>query len=154
MSLYLYFSDENLHKGLDVIWDIEAYFRSPSDVVHPAAKAVLAEVEGAVPSSTSKARFVDRFGGELYWSFLSTGTKAAFVLADNPGKCVSLLECGHNAVLSVVKNFKDGAVLIEYPTYGMPDGSIDVVLHGKHFTDGSELWEYIDDECLSPKEGV
>lgn len=146
MSLYMYFEDEPLPAGVKLLENIEAEFTEPVAPISEPLLRILAAVEQAKPSK-NPTRFVDRFGGELYWDSLSTGTKAAFVV-DKTDVCVNLRECGRNAVRAIVANLTHGSILIYYPDYNFPSGPIDVILHGKHFTDGEYLTDYIREECL------
>lgn len=148
MPLHLYFNDEPLPADREVLRNVEAFFISPTDKISEPLRQVLKQVEQAEPSTKTSDRFIDRFGAELYWSCLSTGTKTAFVLCSYQDKIIDACECGRNAIQSIVEHITCGHLMIPYPTYSLPHTPVDVILHGKHFTDGMALDHYRKEECL------
>lgn len=146
MSLQVYFNDEPLPEGIEIIRDVDAHF---IDVEHPIPECflkVLKDVEQATPSVTLSSRFVDRFGGELYWDCMSTGSKAAYLIATS-GKCVDTRECGENAICSIFEHYSSGTMLMYFPFYDIPDVPMDLVVHGIRFTRGAVLDYYLKEGC-------
>lgn len=126
------------------IFDIETDFCTCKVIDNDVNRAIISEVEqGAYLDSTS---FIDRFGYKLYNSELSTGCKAALLVANNPDKRVWLVETGLNAQDVVVKHCKDGLVVIpeRIATFGIPDDAdIDVEINGRRFKKALDLNRYI-----------
>ncbi len=95
--------------------------------------------------------FKDRFGIKLETEELSTGCKAAIVLDNNPQSIVSLIECGDNALISILKHCNMGKAII-YDRISMFDAlnpysiQIDVKLDKYRFSNLGRLNYYITDE--------
>lgn len=146
MSLYMYFNDEPISDGTNTIIDVDAAYEVLQGSLTDDAAKVIKEIDGAVDAKDG-LHFIDRWGAYEPWNNLSTGSKAAVVIATS-NNCVDTRECGINAMKSIVKHIKNGKIIMEYPLYSMPYGEIDVVLHNKHFSDGEILDKYIKEECL------
>ena len=98
--------------------------------------------------------FIDRYKYKLTKDDLSTGCKAALVVANRPNTPVSLIECGYNAVSAIVQYCRDGEVYTYVPeipyicfeTLDMKSITIDVELDGKRFYSIVDLNNYIQDD--------
>lgn len=92
--------------------------------------------------------FKDRFGYKLYTKCLSTGCKAALLVAEYPNKIVNCIECGSNALEAIILYCKDGEILVYGSTLDnvhlANNREVDVELNGIHFTSSSKLDRYID----------
>lgn len=93
--------------------------------------------------------FIDRFGVKCYYDCMSTGCKAALLVANRPDKVVNCIECGSNALEAIIKYCKDGTIVTyDDDVFGeIHIGNTDVIdveLDGKHFTSGGDLNEYIE----------
>ena len=130
------------------IYDIEdAFFLTRlcgSDIEKQAIKMV---DNGTYIDSTW---FEDRFGGKLYLDSLSTGCKAIIVVGNNPNKIIDTIECGPNAIKSLLNICNDGNVILSsYYRSGIPyienggGSKINVMLNGKHFTHIRDLNNYL-----------
>lgn len=144
MALMVYLSDE-VPESVKVLLDVEAASRHISDYTSPYAVRVLSEIEQAKPSADGLG-FVDRFGRFLYWSELSTGTKAA-LLVPCVDACVSVRECGYNAVQAILRYAKSGSISMPYTEHTFL-GDCDLVIHGKHFTELSGFVRHLREEVL------
>ena len=146
MSLHIVLCDEVLPKKSEIIWDIDAYFAVISWNITADNKAIIEEIDRAIPSSDGIG-FIDRFGNKLPWDFLSTGSKAGIIIPYT-SKYVWTMECGYNALISIITHLTDGNIIMQFPYFTIPAVPIDVVLHNKHFTDGDDLDDYFKEECF------
>lgn len=147
MMLHLYFPGDKIPENLRMVNNVEVEFIPPRDGVSEELKKVLQDVEGATPSIHTCERFVDRFGGEVYWSELSTGMKAAFV-SQIPGTIVDASECGTNLLYAIIEHLTWGNFFVPLWSFTLPETSVDVCVRGIHFTDGVTLEEYLREELL------
>lgn len=96
----------------------------------------------------SKTAFIDRFGAKCYYDCMSTGCKAALLVANRPDKVVNCIECGSNALEAIILYCKDGEILVYGSTLDnvhlARNKEVDVELDGIHFTSSSKLDRYID----------
>ena len=134
--LELYYRGE-VPSDCKVITDAEAAFLKIKVKPTELNIKLLQDIEQA--TYVSMTEFIDRFGRTLPIANLSTGCKTALVIANNPDIVVDLIECGHNARDSIIRNIRDGKVVFEfddisiyYPGYN--DFEIDVLYDGIHFT--------------------
>ena len=103
--------------------------------------------------------FIDRFGATLYTDDLSTGCKTAILVGAFPTQLVSAIECGENALFQIIKNCKDGHILMYEPTIGitsdsLSDTPIDVQLGKYRFTSLDRLNHFFTDEIFLPPEEI
>lgn len=140
---------ETVQPDIQLIRDVEAEFFCTQIRDTPVTRRLLQDIEGA--QYLSAACFVDRFGLTLPISDLSTGCKAALVVAANPDKLVDLIECGHNARDAIIRNVRDGKIIfyyndigIDYP--GFDDYVIDVLYDGQRFTSLDAFNSYLKQE--------
>lgn len=111
--LNIYFKGENneLINKIGVIDDVESEVYVKGIPNNDIAKKLIQKIEkGKYLDNNS---FIDRFGYKLYLDSMSTGCKAAMVVVANKDKIVDLKECGWNARDEIIKNCKDGNILIE-----------------------------------------
>ena len=93
--------------------------------------------------------FIDRFGIKCYYDCMSTGCKAALLVAEYPDKIINCIECGSNALEAIIKYCKNGTIItydddvFDNIKVGNND-IIDVELDSKHFTLGRDLNDYIE----------
>lgn len=136
---------------MDLIKDVELAFGQCIVPNNSITRQIVKEVEhGELIDSNG---FKDRYGYKLSISELSTGAKAAMLVALNPDKVVCFCEVGDNCRDYVIKNFTSGAILINYPTITMKynkdeDGAIDVKLidAGLRFNSIERLVQYFRNE--------
>lgn len=90
---------------------------------------ILSEIEKG--KFYSEEFFTDRFGGQLYWEFLSTGSKAALLTVLEPDYVVNMAEAGQNVLSCLVKNKMSGNVYIDSISriIALPDYDIPVDLY-------------------------
>ena len=109
----------------------------------------LSEIEQGCYKDTM--HFIDRFGDKLLITYLSTGTKAACVIASNPDVEIDITEVGLNARDSIIRNISNGKIAMQYPGVTISSGdedcdAIDVSFDNYHFTSLSRLNYYIKEE--------
>ena len=133
-------------RGTDLKFDIESEFLKCSTPDTPLNRQLIKEIEqGEYIDGLS---FRDRFGDKLGIEYLSTGCKAALLVA-NTNQHVDLQECGDNAVSVIIRRCTQGnivmidrGVTIEY--LGDPrDVNIDVGIDGYNIRDLRTLNEYL-----------
>ena len=139
---------DNINDSSTIV-DINRYFRLVELSESTLAKTFIQEIDGG--EYIDGSRFKDRFGVILDTEELSTGCKAAIVLANNPNKQVSLLECGTSAILSIIKHINDGSAIIydRVSKFDVVDPSkikIDISLDNYRFTILDRLNYYLTDE--------
>lgn len=89
--------------------------------------------------------FTDRFGADLYWDNLSTGSKALIAAYKNPDKIVDACELGLNAKQMIPRltnglfYFKNGIGLIETDSH-----LIDLYVNEKYYNSTDILAEEVD----------
>ncbi len=105
--LNVYFDAPN---NIKVTTDIEERFKGEVVERTPLIEALMREIEGA--SYNDPISFIDRFGYKLTTRELSTGCKAAILVATYPDEVFDLLECGNNARDSILRHCKDGNVIV------------------------------------------
>lgn len=128
--------------------DIEKEFASLKFKDTDINRKMLKEIEGGTYKDST--HFIDRFDDKLLTSFMSSGCKAAIVVASNPHKEIDITEAGINARDSIIRNVKDGSIAMHYPgsTIKCTDDAqnIDVELYGYRFTSLKRLNFYIQEE--------
>lgn len=127
-------------------FDIEKEFNSLEVKGTSLNKALINEIEQA--NYEDEASFIDRFGYKLYMEYLSTGCKAALLVA-NTNLNVDLQECGSNAVSAIVRLCNNGNITLidkgisipyKYTTKAV---DIDVAIDGYHVKDLNTLNQYL-----------
>lgn len=107
--LHLYIGKENLPKDIDVIWDVDAAILLVDFSGTDFQRRVLSYVEQG--AYHDKSRFTDRFGGLVYYSDLSTGSKAVIEVEGIKDRVINCTECGKNA-LRMLSHLTDGYVFL------------------------------------------
>lgn len=142
MSLTIYTDRKQIPAGVEIIEDNDAQFAFTGVKVNDTTKALVKEIDEG--DLVSASRFVDRFGVSLYTSELSTGSKTAINVDTNPDKVVNVVECGLNAITSIVENCRTGMILNEYECGGYGTGldvNIDIIYNGVHYTNSDDFEE-------------
>lgn len=140
--LNVYFDAPN---NIKVTTDIEERFKGEVVERTPLIEALMREIEGA--SYNDPISFIDRFGYKLTTRELSTGCKAAILVATYPDEVFDLLECGNNARDSILRHCKDGNVIVRDNGYDfgvMPNDEIDICLDGCRFRTGDRIYTYME----------
>ena len=111
LNIYFKGEDNEIIRKCAIIDDVEneVYVKGIPD--NDTAKKLIQKIEKGKYLDNSS--FIDRFGYKLYLDSMSTGCKAAMVVVANNDKIVDLKECGWNARDEIIKNCKDGNILIE-----------------------------------------
>jgi hypothetical protein len=138
--------------------DIEAQFSEIQLVDTVLNRTILREIEQA--EYCDEYSFIDRFGYKLRKDNLSTGCKAALIVANRPDIKIDTQECGYNAIGVIVTRCKKGNIIlmdtgltIPYDTDDESQRDIDVELDGYRFTDIDRLNEYLKYMQI-PKDGT
>ena len=129
---------------LQQVYDVEAEALKLNISESPLLATFLQEIEQGKPLDFD--RFTDRFGVAVYYSSMSTGCKAAICVASLPNKVINLIECGPNAIESILCNCKEGHVLLHNrycDLSGNCDKSVDICFNGYRFTDPCAFSQYI-----------
>lgn len=136
-------------EGLPLIWDIEKEFHLITLLGTDTEREIIAEIEQG--KYLDNLSFLDRFGYKLRREYLSTGCKVALTVLHNPDKIINTVECGMNALGTIITYCKDGNILIYTDEQKIPyihdtlAKNISVQLDGIHFTDFDKLNSYIAD---------
>lgn len=96
MAIEIYIGRNNIPDDLLYVHDVEKAFYNVVMSGDPLQKMLLDRIEHAKYRDPEK--FEDRFGGLLYYSLLSTGTKALLLAACFPDCVINLHEAGLNAL--------------------------------------------------------
>lgn len=143
--LTIYFEDNNYDKS-KLIHDVEYEFMEIELNGSDIEKLLLNDIEQAKYSD--KGHFIDRFGVYLTKEFLSTGCKAALIVINRGDKIINTVECGRNALASIIEHCSSGAILMHNDCESIPyinNTNIDVVVDNNHFTDFDRLNRYIEE---------
>ena len=147
--LNIFIRDEPYPGNLEIIDNIEVAFVKYKFKNTEFERNILRVIENAAICNTNA--FIDRFGNKLPISDLSTGTKAALLIHANPDKLVDTIECGLNALSSILSFCKAGNVLMhDYQTH-LPyvddvNPIIDVCLDKYRFDNLDRLCDYLCNE--------
>lgn len=146
--LNLYFRDDGSVKlPDDIIIDVEDEFNKTKIVDTELVRLFIQEIDQG--TYLNEFYFTDRFGAKLPISNLSTGCKAAILVALEPSVCIDIRECGNNARDLIIKLCKNGSIALEENgiDYALDfDDSIDVCVGKYRFTTGYRLLKYMIDE--------
>ena len=147
--LKIFIRDEPYPDGIEIIDNIEAAFVKYKFKNTEFERSILRVIENATIYNTNS--FVDRFGNKLPISDLSTGTKAALLINAYPDKLIDTIECGLNALSSILSLCKDGNILMhDYQTH-LPyvddvNPMVDACLDQYRFDNLDRLCEYLCNE--------
>lgn len=133
-------------EGTKLRFDVDGEFLMLTAADTPLNRQLIKEIDKGeyIDSYT----FKDRFGRVLGVESLSTGCKAALLVA-NTDLNVDLQECGTNAVSAIIRNCTDGSItLIDtglcITLEGNPGSTpIDVAIDGYHVKDLDTLNQYL-----------
>ena len=111
--LELYFREDNPKLVSSIIRDVEFEFGRVEIKDTPEIRELIKTIEGGEYVDSTK--FIDRFGFTLSTMDLSTGCKAAILVALFPNKVVDFIECGVNAFNAAVEIVRNGKILYHEP---------------------------------------
>lgn len=139
-------------KDTSVSTNAEVEFNKIDVVDTPIIRKIMQDIDKAVYYNSDY--FIDRFGAKIPISFLSTGCKAAIaieILAMNGvTKAFDTIECGINAKNAIIKNCRNGNILMRELGLTIPysenDNDIDVKVGMYRFTTISRLNQYLFEE--------
>lgn len=138
--LYVYDDINDIPDDKTFIKNVEAWFHMPA-TRSKELDVILRDIEQA--SYFSDRYFTDRFGGNLYWSALSTGTKAAILVFDRQDYVVNTIECGWNVFECLLRNNISGSIFVHdisiITSQQCVDCDISIVYRGNTFNSISEL---------------
>lgn len=148
--LYIYHKETFDYSKNKVTENVEAAFRLIEVRGSDLDRKLIEEIEGG--QYLDSASFIDKFGLRVSISELSTGCKCALYVANRPAEFVDTVECGNNARDAIIRNIKDGHILLEwndlsifYPGY--EDFAVDVCVEGKYrFTSLDRFNYYLEHE--------
>jgi hypothetical protein len=145
--LYLYRPGiDKIPDNLEVVHDVERKFAEIKIKDTPLIRQLLWDIErGKYIDATS---FEDMFKVKLTINLMSTGCKAALIIATEPECVVDLIECGQNAKEFIVKHCKNGHAIAsnceEIDSFGSEVQDIDVKIGNREFTKMDDLNDYLD----------
>ncbi|MBR5484908.1 MAG: DUF4869 domain-containing protein [Oscillospiraceae bacterium] len=129
--------------------DVEAVFTRMKNGIEDTKlnRQLLKEIEKAEYCDSHS--FIDRFGNKLNLMYLSTGCKAALLVAAFPDIEIDIDECGYNARDSIIRHIKNGNIIMSEPLMELSfdeedpiDNDISVQVDGYVFTTMEELCKY------------
>lgn len=139
--LNLYIGKESLPDGISFIDDPESVFMTVEITGTEFQRRVLREIEGG--EFFDNRRFIDRFGGQLYYDNLSSGSKSLLVAEYYKDRVVNCIDCGENA-LGYITCLKDGNIYLPKRTIEIPVIDINpVYCYGREWNDMNELNSFI-----------
>ena len=127
-------------------FDIDGEFLGIKVSDTPTNRKIISSIEQG--EYISPTFFKDRFGAKLFITELSTGCKAALLVA-NSNLEVDLQECGYNAVNYIIMNLDKGNIVLRDTgiSIALMEHSdlepISVAIDGYHVKDLSTLNEYL-----------
>lgn len=135
--LHLYVGKENLPKDMYFVFNIDGIISMVPMTGTETQKLILEKVEQA--EYYNDVMFKDRFGGCLYYTSLSTGSKALLALDYIKDKVLNFTECGENA-LRVLSYINDGHIFLENRSIALPwDVDYPIIYNGKEYSKVSIL---------------
>lgn len=157
LNIYFKGEDNKIDKDLELVTDAELEFNKIGIPNTDIARTLIKKIEQG--EYFDDFSFIDRFGNKLDMEYMSTGCKAALVVSANPDKLIDLRECGWNARDEIIKNCKEGNILIEHNdiTFGYTreeeNKEIDVRLDNYRFTSISSLNRYVKERDYNEETG-
>jgi hypothetical protein len=136
---------DKLPNNQNLITDAEIAFKSLPNGIDDTHenREFIEEIEGG--QYKDQYTFTDRFGCKLYKEDLSTGCKVAILIAEKQDSIIDTMECGINALISIITHCKSGSILIREPdqlrSIGNDSTKIQVSLAGVHCGTLGELYE-------------
>ena len=140
--------------GMEIVNDIEMEFENGKVEVTETAKLLVEDIdEGKLIDGST---FINKIGWETSIENLSTGAKAGLLVerSAKTHKVINLIECGKNAIVSIILNCRDGYATLLDPMYELDlysierevslDAPIDVLIEdGAHLRTVDEYNDYI-----------
>ena len=131
MSLNIYINESSIPSTLTYVFNNDALFEYDwlNKAILKGNKVVLKvmqDIDGA--KSVDGLEMTDRFGNKnISTVHLSTGAKTIINIINHQNYCISLIECGTNAVRRALQ-LKEGTILLSYAIPGS-DIAVDVIVH-------------------------
>jgi hypothetical protein len=142
--LYIYRNGIDKIDEDKLVHDVELEFDKIGIVDSLEVRQHLEDIEHAKYNDINS--FIDRFGFKLYSEYLSTGCKAAILVSSLPDKIIDTIECGPNAIVSIVMNCRKGSILVKgldlYSGFG-DNPNAEIYCDGKTFHGMIEFNRYI-----------
>lgn len=132
MSLHIYSNGDSIpvryERLNDVFFNNNVLLRDTPDI-----RNIIEKIDKG--SYYSDKSFIDRAGGLLPISYLSTGSKTAINILSFPDICFDIVECNYNVIPTILK-FKEGCIYFDYPAALLEDDdySCDIIWKGRHYT--------------------
>lgn len=147
MAINIYIGSENLPKDKVLVFDVEAAILAVKITGNAFQKKVLREVEKG--KYKDGKFFIDRFGGQLYYTEMSTGSKALFELEGLPDKIINGAEMGFNA-LRLVTDIPECSIYFKQRDEALPfyGAKANLYLNGELYEDYSWLNRKIESGVL------
>lgn len=108
--LYIYDDKDDLPKDKKFIHDVEAWFSMPTET-NQYIDAILHDIEKG--RYYDAVTYVDRFGVNLYCNFMSTGAKAAVLVASQQDCVIDCIEVGYNVLECLIVNKIPGNIFVD-----------------------------------------
>lgn len=140
--LNIYVGKDNLPRDKQFIFDVESIFPGVTITGTNVQRYVISDIEKG--EYVDNKRFKDRFGGLLYYTDMSTGSKAIMVVDFFKDYIINCDECGENA-LGLMSLLDAGNVFLSRRSIGLPwIRDCEVCYNGKCFPRISLLndWEW------------
>ena len=134
LSINIYIVKKNLPKDKTLVFDVEAAILAVKVTGSEFQRRVLREVE--LGTYKDERFFIDRFGGQLYYTEMSTGSKALFELDGLPNNVINGVEIGFNA-LQLIKYIPECNIYFDYRDEALPFYGVKtpLYLNGKLYED-------------------
>lgn len=141
--LYVYDDINDIPADKKFINNAEAWFQDPKETTKE-IDIILKDVEKA--KFFSDRYFTDRFGGNVYWSCLSTGSKTAILAVMQKDWVIDCTEAGYNVMLSLVSNNLDASIYVPRLTMITAleccNAHCDIMYKGEKFNNIKELYAW------------
>lgn len=115
--LNIYIGEENLPKDMLLVTDADAAFGAVDMCGTEFQRRVLHTVELGEYYDTK--RFIDRFGCQLHYTNMSTGSKTLMLVEALPDRIISCDECGENA-LGMLTYLSSGNIFLPRRSIALP----------------------------------
>lgn len=139
--LNIYIGKESLPEDKKFIFDVESVFLLVKITGSDFQRKVIEEIEHG--SYYDNKRFKDRFGGLLYYSNMSTGSKALFEAEYLINDIINISECGENA-LRMLSYLNNGNVYFDRRDFALPwDIDYPVTCNGRYWERVTLLNDYL-----------
>lgn len=147
MAINIYIGKKNLPREKVLIFDVEAAILAVKITGNAFQRKVLAEIEQG--EYKNERVFTDRFGNQLYYTAMSTGSKALFELEGLPDRIINGAEMGFNALRFVAK-ISECSIYFEQRDAALPfhSAKTDLYLNGKFYKDCGLLNQKIESGVL------